>query len=228
MSIETTFLTLPLYKYLLEITLREPAVLQQLREETMQWSGSQKLLAPEQGQFLALLIKLMQAKNTLDIGTFTGYSTIAVALALPLDGKVITCDIDANATAMANQYFAKAGVANKIQLQLAPALKTLDELLIHHTNYFDFIFIDADKANYLHYYEKALLLLRTGGLVVIDNVLWKGKVIDAANHDSSTEAIRNLNHLISQDKRVEISLVPLGDGLILARKILKEADDLGF
>jgi len=176
--------------------------------------------SPEQAQFIQLLIQLMGAKKTLEVGTFTGYSALAVALALPEDGQLITCDIDAQVTTIAQEYWQRAGVGNKIKLHLAPALDTLDQLLVNgEAGSFDFVFIDGDKKNYPNYYEKALQLLRTGGLVAIDNVLWSGKVADQDINDDSTCTIRQLNAAIKDDQRVSISMLPLGDGLTLARKL---------
>jgi predicted O-methyltransferase YrrM len=177
-------------------------------------------IAPEQGQFMALLIQLMGAKKTLEVGVFTGYSSLAVALALPSDGKIIACDTNEEYTAIARHYWQKAGVADKIDLRIAPALDTLDELIAQgQANTFDFAFIDADKSNYDNYYERALQLVRPGGLIAIDNVLWGGKVADRNVQDNRTKAIRELNQKLHQDKRVTISLVPIADGLTLARKV---------
>ena len=176
-------------------------------------------IAPDQGQFLALLVKLLGAKKTLDIGVFTGYSSLVVALALPDDGKVIACDRDPEATALARRYWKEAGVEHKIDFHLAPALETLDQLIEQgQANSFDFAFIDADKRNYGNYYERALTLLRPGGLIAIDNVLWFGRVADPRDTDKRTIAIRELNQKIYQDERVEISMLPTADGLTLARK----------
>ena len=208
-----------LCNYIQSVSLREPEILAQLREETEKLPMSNMQIAPEQGQFMALLVQLMGAKKTLDIGVFTGYSSLVVALALPQDGQVVACDIDETYTAIARRYWELAGVGDKIQLHLAPALQTLDQLLeTGHTNSFDFAFIDADKRNYDNYYERALKLLRSGGLITIDNVLWSGRVADDADSDKRTIAIRDFNQKLHQDPRVQISLIPIADGLTLALK----------
>ncbi|MBX3709769.1 MAG: class I SAM-dependent methyltransferase [Gammaproteobacteria bacterium] len=219
MSTKTIDLTPDLYAYLLKVSLRENTVLKKLREETHKLSQYVMQISPEQGQLMALLIELLGAKKTLDIGTFTGYSALAVALALPSNGKVVACDINVEWTNMAKQFWAMAGMAEKIELHLAPALTTLQKLIDHgEAETFDFAFIDADKNNYVHYYEAALTLLRPGGLVAIDNVLWSGEVANLANQDKDTNSIRALNEFIFKDERVSMSLVPIGDGLTLARK----------
>lgn len=219
MSAETLNLTPELYSYLLSVSLREPEILKQLRDETRQLTGYMMQISPEQGQFMALLIELLGAKKTLDIGTFTGYSALVVALALPHDGEVVTCDISEESTSIAKRFWQKAGVQHKIHLRLAPALETLQALFEKgEGGTFDFAFIDADKANYLEYYEKAFALLRPGGLIAVDNVLWDGKVANANINDNSTQAIRVLNDFIFKDERVSISMLPIGDGLTLARK----------
>lgn len=219
MSIKTLNLTENLYQYLLAHSLREPKILQELRRETAQLPGARMQISPEQGQFMALLIEIIGAKKTLEIGVYTGYSTLSVALALPKDGSIIACDIDEDSPRIAQKYWQKAGVAEKITLHIAPALKTLDELIANNEqNSFDFVFIDADKNNYLAYYEKALILLRRGGLVAIDNTLWSGDVADDAINDPSTVAIRELNKKLHEDERISMSLIPIGDGLTLGRK----------
>jgi predicted O-methyltransferase YrrM len=219
MSDITLRLTPKLYAYLQNNSLREPEVLQKLREQTHKMSMSQMQISPEQGQFMALLIKLMQAKKTLDIGVFTGYSALSVALALPDDGKVIGCDINAEWTKIARRFWEEAGVANKIDLRLAPAAETLQMLLDKgETNTYDFAFIDADKANYPVYYEKSLKLLRQGGLIVIDNVLWSGKVADPTINDRDTMVLRELNAALVKDDRVTLTMLPVGDGLTLVLK----------
>ncbi|WP_017655712.1 class I SAM-dependent methyltransferase [Fortiea contorta] len=208
-----------LYDYLLSVSLREPEILQQLRQETANHPRGVMQISPEQGQFLALLIQLIGAKKTLEIGVFTGYSATVVALALPADGKIIACDISEEFTAIARRYWHLAGVSDKIDLRLAPALETLDQLLASgQTETFDFAFIDADKENYYQYYEQALKLVRPGGLIAIDNVLWSGQVADSQIQDDSTQAIRAFNTNLHQDKRVTLSLVPIADGLTIALK----------
>jgi caffeoyl-CoA O-methyltransferase len=219
MSTETINLTHSVYEYLLNKSLREPDVLKKLREETHTLSSYVMQISPEQGQFMALLMELLGAKKTLDIGTFTGYSALVVALALPQDGKVIACDISTETTSIARRFWEMAGVSGKIDLRIAPALDTLQNLLDNgEGGTFDFAFIDADKTNYVNYYEKALALLRPGGLIGIDNVLWSGEVADPHNQDKDTNAIRALNEHVYKDDRVSISMLPIGDGLTLARK----------
>jgi caffeoyl-CoA O-methyltransferase len=219
MSSRTIELTQRLYDYLLGASLREPEVLQQLREETRTIKGAGMQISPEQGQFMALLVELTGAKKTLEIGTFTGYSSLAVARALPEGGKVYACDISKEYTDVARKYWAKAGLADRIELRLGPAIDTARALIGEgHAGSFDFAFIDADKSNYDGYYEAAIQLLRPGGLIAIDNVLWNGKVADPARKDADTEAIRTLNAKLRDDPRVTISMVPIGDGLMLARK----------
>lgn len=209
-----------LYDYLLSVSLREPEILTQLRQETAQHSMATMQIAPDQGQFLALLVKLIAAKKTLDIGVFTGYSSLVVALALPADGKVVACDIDEEYTAIARRYWQKAGVADKINLHLAPALETLEKLIAAgEAETFDFAFIDADKSNYDNYYELALQLVRPGGLIVIDNVLWSGRVADPQVQDNRTNKIRAFNQKLHQDQRVTLSMLAIADGLTLAMKI---------
>ena len=218
MSDFTLNLTPELYAYYQKVSLREPVVLKELREKTHTMTMAQMQISPEQGQFMQLLIELTQAKKTLDIGVFTGYSALAVALALPPEGKVIGCDISGEWTDIAREYWDRAGVAHKIDLRLAPALETLQSLIdAGESGTFDFVFIDADKENYLGYYEKALVLLRKGGLIAIDNVLWSGAVADSSQQDASTKAIRAVNEKVLQDERVTISMLPIGDGLTLAR-----------
>ena len=219
MSKESLELDNRLYEYLLSVSLREPEVLTKLRRETSQHSASIMQISPDQGQFMALLIKLLGAKKTLDIGVFTGYSSLVVALALPDDGRVIACDRDPNATEIARRYWEEAGVSHKIELYLAPALDTLDRLITEgEAGSFDFAFIDADKRNYSNYYERALTLLRPGGIVAIDNVLWFGSVADPQDTDKRTIAIREFNQKLHQDSRVEISMLAIADGLTLALK----------
>jgi caffeoyl-CoA O-methyltransferase len=178
-------------------------------------------ITPEQGQFMQMLVLLLGAIKTLEVGVFTGYSSLAVALAMPDHGRVIACDIDEEWTGIAQKYWKEAGVAQKIDLRIAPALKTLDTLLAEGEQAtFDFAFIDADKANYDKYYERALKLLRSGGLIAVDNVLWHGRVVDPSVNDEDTMAIRKLNEKLYADDRVDLSMLPIGDGLTLARKIL--------
>ncbi len=219
MSKRSITLTDDLYAYLLENSLRETDVMRRLRKETagMPWSGMQ--ISPDQGQFMALLVEIIGARRCIEIGTFTGYSTLAVAAALPADGEIVACDVNAQTTAVAKRYWQEAEVVSRIDLRLAPAIETLDALIAEGAeNTYDFVFIDADKANYDTYYERALTLLRPGGLIAVDNVLWDGAVIDPARDDEDTEAIRRLNAKIAADQRVSCSMLPIGDGLMLACK----------
>ncbi len=209
-----------LYEYLLSVSLRENETLTKLREETNRHAASIMQISPDQGQFMSLLIKMLGAQKTLDIGVFTGYSSLVVALALPESGKVIACDRDPRSTEIARRYWDKAGMTHKIDLRLAPALATLDRLIADgESGSFDFVFIDADKRNYDNYYERALTLLRPGGMVAIDNVLWFGSVADPNDTDKRTIAIRELNQKLHQDNRVQISMLAIADGLTLALKL---------
>ncbi|MEH2063299.1 MAG: class I SAM-dependent methyltransferase [Nostoc sp.] len=208
-----------LYNYLLSVSLREPEILRKLRQETASHPRGGMQISPEQGQFMSLLVQLIGAKKTLEVGVFTGYSSLSVALALPADGKIIACDVSEEFTAIARRYWQEAGVAEKIDLRLAPALETLDQLLADgQGEAFDFAFIDADKENYDGYYERSLQLVRPGGLIAIDNVLWSGQVAQEQIQDESTQAIRALNKKLHHDERVTLSLVPIADGLTLAIK----------
>ena len=211
-----------IYDYLCDVSVNEPELLRQLREETAQIEYSVMQISPEQGQFMSLLIKMMRVERALEIGTFTGYSSICVASAMPENGKLICCDISPQWTAMAEKYWALAGLENKIELFTQPAEKTLQTLLDEGAaKTFDFIFIDADKQNYIMYYEMALKLLKKGGLMAIDNTLWSGAVADPENMEPGTRAIRRFNEMVKLDKRVSQSLLTIGDGLTL---ILKEID----
>ncbi len=219
MSSRTLFLTEPLYRYLLSVSLREPEILQRLREETSRDAMAEMQISPEQGQLMSLLVKLMGAARVLEIGVYTGYSSLSVALALPQNGKLIACDISREWTDVARRYWREAGVDHLVELHLAPAMETLDGLLAKkEAGTFDFIFIDADKQNYDGYYERCLSLLRPGGLLAIDNVFWGGRVADRRVRDADTRAIRALNKKIGDDSRVDASMVSIGDGLTLARK----------
>ena len=219
MSKRSISLTDSLYDYLLSVSLREPDLLLKLREETAADPAANMQISPEQGQFMGLLARLMGARRCLEIGVFTGYSSLALALALPDDGRIVACDVSEKWTSVARRYWAAAGVAHKIDLRLATAMETLDRLLADgEAGTFDFAFIDADKDNYVGYYERALQLLRAGGLVVADNTLWSGRVADPENAEADTVALRHFNELLHGDSRVDLSLVPIGDGLSLARK----------
>ena len=221
MSNKTLCITEKLYEYMLSVSLREPEVLRELRLETGLDEQANMQIAPEQGQFMALLVRLLGAKKTLDIGVYTGYSSLCIGLALPQDGRVIACDLNRQWTDIAKRYWHKAGVGDKIDLRLAPARQILEELLANKAAAasFDFAFIDADKVNYDIYYEYCLQLIRPGGLIAVDNVLWDGAVAEETVDDVDTEAIRALNNKIHADPRVELSLVPIADGLTLARKM---------
>ena len=209
--------TTSLRDYLWEKGIEEHPALKELRLETAKLPQSMMQICPEQGALMANLIRLMSAKRTIEVGTFTGYSALAVALALPEDGQIIACDISEKWTAVGKKKWEQAGVAHKINLRLAPALDTLDALLADgQEGSFDFAFIDADKTNYPAYYEKCLKLVRKGGVIAIDNVLWGGSVINSERNDEDTKAIRKLNEFIANDNRVSVSMVPIGDGLTLA------------
>ncbi|BAZ00410.1 O-methyltransferase family protein [Tolypothrix tenuis PCC 7101] len=216
---KTLHLPNELYQYLLSISLREPELLFKLREETTRHPRANMQVAPEQGQFLGFLVKLIGAKKTLELGVFTGYSSLSVALALPPEGKIIACDVSEEFTSIARRYWQAAGVAEKIDLKLAPAIETLDKLLAaDEAETFDFAFIDADKENYYAYYERLLKLIRPGGLIAIDNVLWSGRAANADVQDSATNAIREFNSKLHQDDRIDLSLISIADGLTLAIK----------
>lgn len=220
MANKTLGLDKNLYDYLHSVSLREPEVLVQLREETAQHPMSRMQIAPEQGQFMGLLVQLMGAKKTLDIGVFTGYSSLVVALALPPEGKVVACDVSEEYTAIARRYWHQAGVADKIELHIAPALESLDTFIAAgETSTFDFAFIDADKTNYENYYERSLQLVRPGGLIAIDNVLQSGRVAEPQEQDKITNSIRAFNQKLHHDSRIAISMVPIADGLTLALKL---------
>ena len=220
MSTATIMLDEKLRKYLLNVSVKESEILRELREETAQMEYSAMQISPEQGAFMSFLVELIQAKRTLEIGVFTGYSALVVAMALSEDGIVTACDVSEEWTNVGMKYWKKAQVEDKIDLRIAPALKTLDQLLSEgKQGTYDFSFIDADKIEYQGYFDKSLELLRIGGLIAIDNVLWGGSVIDDSIQDSSTRAIRKFNENLSSDPRVSISMVPIGDGLTLACKL---------
>jgi len=207
------------YRYLLATSIREPEVARRLREETQQLENAQMQIGPDQGQFMQLLVQVLRAQKTLEVGVFTGYSALWVALGLPDNGQIIACDISEEYTAVGRRYWKQAGVDQKIDLRLGPALETLDGLLkTGQAGTFDFAFIDADKSNYENYYERVLQLLRGGGLIAIDNTIWSGKVADASAQDADTLAIRRLNEKLLHDERVALSMLTVGDGLTLAMK----------
>jgi predicted O-methyltransferase YrrM len=215
--------TLPLderlYDYLLGKSLREPAALAALRAETASHPRANMQITPEQGQFMQMLVRLTAARRAIEVGVFTGYSSLAVALALPDDGRLLACDVSEEYTAIARRHWKLAGVAHKIELVLAPALATLDaRLAADEAGSYDFAFIDADKGGYLAYYERLLRLIRPGGLIAVDNTLWSGAVADPGDRDADTLAIREFNDHLLADQRIDLSLLPIGDGLTLARR----------
>ena len=219
MSRRSIDLTDKVYDYLLANSIREKPVFKELRKATAKLPMAGMQISPEQGQFMMLLVELIGARKALEIGTFTGYSGLCVASAMPADGHLWCCDVSEEFTSVARRFWKKAKVDKKITLTLAPATETVAKLLkAKHGGTFDFAFIDADKSNYDAYYEAALKLLRRGGLIAIDNVLWSGRVADPMRKDPDTQAIRKLNAKIHKDKRVSASLLPIGDGLTLARK----------
>ena len=220
MSNQSIGLSDPLYQYLLANSVREPEILAKLRAETAQHPLVNMQISPEQGQLMGLLVQLIGARKCLEVGVFTGYSSLAVALNLPDDGRIIACDVSDEFTSIARRYWQEAGVANKISLYVAPALETLDRLITNgESGTFDFAFIDADKNNYGAYYDRCFQLVRQGGLILVDNVLWYGRVANPGmDHDKRTQSIKQINQQIYHDDRVQISLVPIGDGLTIARK----------
>lgn len=209
-----------LYEYLCKVSLHEHPVLQDLREETSKLELALMQVAPEQAQFMQFLLKIIGAKRVLELGTFTGYSALAMSLVLPEDGQLITCDVSTTWTDIAKPYWKKAGQDRKIELRIGPAKESLHSLINDgHRDYFDFIFIDADKSNYMDYYELGLKLLHPKGIMAIDNVLWGGKVLDEHISDAQTREIRKLNTTIHEDPRVFSSLIPISDGLFLVQKL---------
>ena len=218
MSSRSIGLSEDLHAYLLGVGVREPEVLQRLREETATLPTANMQIAPEEGATLAMLVRLLGARRVLEVGTFTGYSSTAMALALPPDGRILCCDVSREWTDIARRAWADAGVADRVELHLAPAMDTLNGLLAAgEAGTFDLAFIDADKGNYGNYYEAALRLVRHGGLIAIDNVLWSGRVADPSVSDEDTDAIRALNARIATDERVDVAMLPVADGLTLAR-----------
>ncbi|HEY6805657.1 MAG TPA: class I SAM-dependent methyltransferase [Pyrinomonadaceae bacterium] len=207
------------YQYLVDTSVRETDVARRLREETQKLPDAQMQIGPDQAQFLQMLVQLIHARKTLEVGVFTGYSSLWVASALPEDGQIIACDVSEEYTSVARRYWKEAGLDHKIDLRLRPALETLDELLANgQADTFDFAFIDADKSNYDNYYERALKLLHPGGLIAIDNTIWSGRVVDPNDSDIDTAAIRKLNEKLHRDERVTPSMLTIGDGLTLAMK----------
>ncbi|RFF28808.1 MULTISPECIES: class I SAM-dependent methyltransferase [unclassified Wenzhouxiangella] len=212
-----------LQRYMLEHGSGEDPLLGELREETAKLPQHNMQIAPEQGQFMALMARLIGAKRYIEVGTFTGYSALTVTLAMPDDGRTITCDTSREWTDIARRYWQRAGVDERIKLELRPALKTLEELLVSGCeDTFDLAFIDADKTGYIDYFERCHELVRPGGLIMVDNTLWDGKVVDVAEDDENTEAIRAFNDYLREREEIDVSLVPIGDGLTLVRKQLEE------
>lgn len=219
MSNRTINLDDRLYRYLIDHSVRESRLKKALREETSQLEMARMQIAPEQGQFMALLVELTGARKVIEVGTFTGYSALCMAESLPDTGKIICCDVSEEWTDIGKRYWYEAGIEDKIDLRLAPALETLDQLIAEgNVGAFDMAFIDADKTNYLNYFERCLKLLRIGGLLMFDNTLWGGSVADAANQEQDTVALRALNERLHSDERISLSMVPIGDGLTLALK----------
>jgi predicted O-methyltransferase YrrM len=206
-----------IYGYIMKTTLREQPVQRELRERTAAMPQARMQTGPDQLQFLQLLVRMIGACRCIEVGVYTGASALAVALALPDDGSIVACDVSEEYTAVAREFWQRAGVAGKIELHLAPAAETLNALLVQRGGY-DFAYIDADKANYDAYYELVLQLLRPGGVIAVDNVLWGGAVADRSEQDADTAALRKLNEKIGRDERVDASLLTVGDGLTLARK----------
>lgn len=212
-------LTLDLYNYIFDVSVREHSALKALREETSLDKTSHLQSAPEQAQFITFLAKLINAKKIIEIGTYSGYTTLALALSTSLDAQIITCDLNKDCLKTAKKYWDLAQVTPKISLRVGQAINTLNDIIINgEAGTFDLIFIDADKQNYLNYYEQSLKLIKTGGLIVIDNTLWKGDVCNPDSSDKRTIAMRELNQFLKNDERVDISLVALRDGITLARK----------
>ncbi len=219
MTRKTICITDEIYEYLIASSLREPELLRKLREETATYAYREMQISPEQGQFMGLLVLLMGAVSALEIGVFTGYSSLCVASALPPEGRMVACDINEQYTSVAARYWKEAGVAHKIDLRLKPASVTLDQLISDgEEGAFDFAFIDADKENEYEYYERCLTLVRPGGVILIDNVLWSGRVADPAVNDPTTKSIREFNERVRDDERVDMVLVPIADGLTVAMK----------
>lgn len=219
MSSRRLVVTDDIHQYIIDHSLREPEVLARLRAETSRQPYATMQIGPEQGQLMALLAKLINAKRCIEIGVFTGYSALVVALALPDDGRIVACDVNEEWTSIGRRYWKEAGVDHKIDLRLQPALRTLDSLIAAgESRNYDYAFIDADKPNYDAYYERVLQLLRPGGLILIDNVLWSGKVADPGAKDAETMAFKNLNAKLHKDERVDVSLLGIGDGVTLVRK----------
>jgi predicted O-methyltransferase YrrM len=208
-----------LYRYILDHSVREPEILRELHDETAKLPMGGMQIGADQGQFMALLAKLTGARRCIEVGVFTGYSSLAVALALPPDGRIVACDVSEEWTGIARRYWQKAGVASKIDLRLGPAVETLDAMLAKgEAGSHDFAFIDADKGNYLAYYERCLKLVRQGGLIAVDNTLWSGEVAKPENQKPDTVSLRAFNDAVHRDERVDVAMLTVGDGVTLARK----------
>jgi caffeoyl-CoA O-methyltransferase len=220
MSTRTLGLSDSVHSYFLNALVQEPELLTRLRTETQTLKGAGMQISPEQGKFMRWIVRLIGAKRCLEVGVFTGYSSLSVALSLPDDGRIVACDINEEWTSIARRYFDAARLSHKFDLRLGPALTTLDALKsAGEGGSYDFAFIDADKGNYLGYYERCLALLRKGGLIAVDNALWDGKVADPSIADPDTRAIRELNAFAMSDPRVSACMLPIGDGVLLAQKL---------
>ena len=219
MSAKTILMDDQLLEYLRQNAVREPKVLQELREETQQLPNARMQISSEQGQLMAMLVKLVNARKIVEVGTFTGYSSTVMALAMPPEGRLVACDVSEEYTQIARKFWQKAGVDEQIQLILGKAKESLKQLLqADGQESFDLAFIDADKTAYTEYYEYCLKLIQPGGLILVDNVLWGGQVADSSNHDMDTETLRAFNAALSSDHRIDLCMVPIGDGLTIARK----------
>ena len=219
MSSRNAYIADEIYGYILDNSLREPPILEKLRRQTQEMPEGMMQISPDQGQFMALLVKAIGARRIVEVGTFTGYSSTVMALALPEQGRLVACDLSDEYTSVARRYWREAGISDKVELRLGPGVETLDRMLNEGgAGGYDMAFIDADKENYDAYYERCLQLVREGGLILIDNVLWQGRPADLREEDEITVAIRTLNAKIHTDERVEASLLSIGDGLTLARK----------
>lgn len=220
MSTHTIDIDDRLYAYMLDISLREPDVLRRLRDETAKHPMAIMQIPPEQGQLMQMLVRMLGAKNCIEVGVFTGYSSLAVALALPADGRIVACDISEDYTAVGEPFWKDAGVRDKIDLRIAPATETLDAMITAgETGDYDFAFIDADKPGYPEYFERCLALLRVGGVIAVDNIFMDGNAADPDTTSENAQAMRKFNAMLKDDTRVELSLIPIGDGLTLARKV---------
>ena len=208
-----------LHEYLLSVSLREPDVMQRLRTETAEHPRSEMQIAPEQGQFLRFLVRLIGVRRSIEVGVFTGYSALAIAMELPPTGTLVACDVSEEYTGVARRYWVEAGVADRIDLRIAPAEETLSALLEDgQDGTFDFSFIDADKETYDTYYEQSLKLLRPGGVIALDNMFRGGRVTDPEVEEESVRAIQRLNEKLRDDERIDLSMLPLADGVTLAMK----------